>query len=252
MLHSVVLKDRTTQTELIKRAVALQNEMVTRGARSSLAVKRAADKARIKLIKEIQLMFPDWPEGKPYPNQAKVRLLKSLTEKWKPVDKLLRDEGLNSIQFGVNEAHNTVTRELGFTPETADLAAEFMSEFDLLLKTVQPKDFKVVSDILTTGLIKGEGYFKLSSDLMKAVDITEYKAKRIVRTEMTRAFHGQKMVNYEGAGVERVRHWNPRACNVCDPFHDKVYKLGNNPSVPIHPHCRCTTIPVSEKTKVTG
>lgn len=55
---------------------------------------------------------------------------------------------------------------------------------------------------------------------------------------------------YKDAGVQKVQFWaaeDERTCETCGAMHEKIYPIEKAPILPLHPHCRCTWLPVLEE-----
>lgn len=81
----------------------------------------------------------------------------------------------------------------------------------------------------------------------KVMDIPDWRAEMISRTELSWAFNKSNMAAYSEAGVVKVK-WiavlDNRTCPTCRGYHDKEFDLSNLPAIPAHPRCRCTTVAV--------
>lgn len=75
-------------------------------------------------------------------------------------------------------------------------------------------------------------------------------ADRIVRTEVQRVLNDGQRQTYKDRGYTRVE-WHvaddDRLCDECEPLDGKIFDIEDAPSV-IHPSCRCTFVPVLDKT----
>jgi|GEM_PF-4194542 len=240
-----------TQKDWIERAIEAQDYIAKMGGLVSLGVQKAASEARKQIIRELKKAHPNKKEDEPWPDSVKSRILKRIETDWKEVERARSNGIVGVIRKAVEKGNLEAAEMTKSAPLEATIAAEFIGNFNLFLKTVDARDYARVKGILQTGLIKGDSYFRIASHLKKEVGITAYESKRIARTEMSRAFHNQKMILYKERGVTKVKHYNPRACKLCDPYHNKVFYLGDNPSIPLHPHCRCVTVPINDHVKVT-
>lgn len=77
----------------------------------------------------------------------------------------------------------------------------------------------------------------------KVMNIPDWRAEMISRTELAWAFNKSNRYAYEEAGVVKVRYLavlDNRTCPTCRGYHNKVFDLHDAPTVPNHPSCRCT------------
>lgn len=110
-----------------------------------------------------------------------------------------------------------------------------------------------ISRVLADGLLAGESADKVARDLVGRVDkIGKHRATLLARTEIIRAHHVATIAEYRLLGVDEVEvqaEWltakDARVCDICRPRNKKRYSLDEvEPMIPVHPQCRCTTIPV--------
>lgn len=107
-----------------------------------------------------------------------------------------------------------------------------------------------VETTITTGLLNGSSVPQMAAQLREFTDKANYVTERLVRTETAHFMAlGQKDA-YEAAGLNRYRFLaalSERTCEVCGGLDSQVFNVAdardgyNYP--PIHPNCRCTTIP---------
>ncbi|WKV24098.1 head morphologies protein [Bacillus phage PSYJ-YH] len=104
-----------------------------------------------------------------------------------------------------------------------------------------------LNSILEEGISKGWNLQKYRNNLRKVTDFTIYEANRIARTETARvATEGAKrsFKEYDVERVEWVSTLEKRTCQRCASLHGKKFVMGQEPPLPLHPHCRCVLIPV--------
>jgi len=75
------------------------------------------------------------------------------------------------------------------------------------------------------------------------------RAIGIVRTEVTRLAN-QGAVEYykvnDIANIKWVASFGDRTCPDCEALNGQIFKIGEEPEIPLHPMCRCTYAPVVE------
>lgn len=101
---------------------------------------------------------------------------------------------------------------------------------------------------LTEGLLSGEGIPKLARAIREAVDgIGRARAETMARTETLFAINQGTVIRYGQAGVKEVRFLaglDERVCEECESLHGEIFPIGEEPTLPLHPNCRCTWVPV--------
>ena len=106
---------------------------------------------------------------------------------------------------------------------------------------------------LTQSMILGEGIPQITDRINKGIDTARYNAERVARTETKRVTYCAHDDLYKDTGVEELRYrcangGDSRTCQYCRADNDKVFKRGEEPTLPRHPNCRCVYIPVVSDT----
>ena len=95
-----------------------------------------------------------------------------------------------------------------------------------------------------------EGELKLGvSGLPILSRSADKRAIGIVRTEVTRLANAGAVKYYKENGVNSIKHvasFGNRTCEQCAALDGTIYKIGEEPGLPVHPLCRCTYSPVVE------
>jgi SPP1 gp7 family putative phage head morphogenesis protein len=85
--------------------------------------------------------------------------------------------------------------------------------------------------------------------LREALATTAYRAQRIARTEMLRAYRLGTLEIYRQSGVVKKWRWvaalSPRTCGVCLSYHGRVFDAES--VIFDHPNGRCVTVPVTDE-----
>ena len=106
--------------------------------------------------------------------------------------------------------------------------------------------------LLKQGLIQGKGARELARSLRTLCGVSQRNAERLMITELARVQIEAQKLSYEETDFEEYEYIaEPTACPVCkvmDGKHFKVAKMlpGEN-AAPMHPHCRCSTAPYSDR-----
>jgi SPP1 gp7 family putative phage head morphogenesis protein len=102
---------------------------------------------------------------------------------------------------------------------------------------------------LTQSMILGEGIPEITDRIIKDIDTSRYNAERIARTETKRVTYVAHDHAYEDMGVEELKYYtagmksSSTVCNICKADNGKIYKRGEEPTLPRHPNCKCVYIP---------
>ena len=106
---------------------------------------------------------------------------------------------------------------------------------------------------LTQSMILGEGIPQITDRINKGIDTARYNAERVARTETKRVTYCAHDDVYKDTGVEELRYrcangGDSRTCQYCRADNVKVFRRGEEPTLPRHPNCRCVYIPVVSDT----
>lgn len=106
---------------------------------------------------------------------------------------------------------------------------------------------------LTQSMILGEGIPQITDRINKGIDTARYNAERVARTETKRVTYCAHDDVYKDTGVEELKYrcangGDSRTCQYCRADSGKVFKRGEEPTLPRHPNCRCVYIPVVSDT----
>lgn len=110
---------------------------------------------------------------------------------------------------------------------------------------------KSLKETLTIGLVQGTSTKKMARELKDKMNSSFKNANRLVRTESNFVLGQSTNQFYKDNDVEMYEYYateDERTCDKCGVQHEKKFKVedmrvGVNYH-PLHPHCRCTTIPV--------
>lgn len=104
----------------------------------------------------------------------------------------------------------------------------------------------VINDGISTGKTITEMAVQLSNVMQQSFNVTH----RLVRTETINYLNRSAKLGYEKAGIKEVQWWaaeDERTCEICGANHGKEYDIDKTPILPCHPGCRCTWLPVVDK-----
>ena len=101
-------------------------------------------------------------------------------------------------------------------------------------------------------ILQGKNPKTFASDLMKRFDVSRANAESILLTETARIQAEVQTDSFMRAGYERYEYLAEiGACQKCAALDGKIFKLSEASYginlYPMHPHCRCSTVPDYEK-----
>ncbi|GAB2022431.1 hypothetical protein RyT2_15050 [Pseudolactococcus yaeyamensis] len=114
-----------------------------------------------------------------------------------------------------------------------------------------------LNTLLTQSIINGRHPNDVARALRRIFDVNQKQAERLMRTESARVHAECAVKSMEKNGVTWYE-WvaEPSACEICAPLDGKVFEVkgaefGNvkHPLFPLHPNCRCATIPAVKSDK---
>lgn len=107
---------------------------------------------------------------------------------------------------------------------------------------------------LTQSMILGEDMDKIADRIGANMNTSKYNAMRIARTETKRVTYVSQAEAWKAQGIKQVKYMaannggDSRTCDYCRSLHGNKYTLGEEPSLPRHPNCRCWYVPVTPDT----
>ncbi|MEG0839864.1 MAG: minor capsid protein [Hydrogenoanaerobacterium sp.] len=116
--------------------------------------------------------------------------------------------------------------------------------------THRPTLARYLNRIVTTGFIEGSSGENMTAQLGKAMDMSAYEARRLIRTECSQVSSRANLLAYKENCTERFEflavldYKTSERCRVIDGkiFNLSEAKIGIN-MPPLHPFCRSTTVP---------
>ena len=107
---------------------------------------------------------------------------------------------------------------------------------------------------LTQSMILGESIPEIADRINKNIDTSKYNAERVARTETKRVTYCAHNDAYEDMGVDELKYYTAgmksasKVCDTCKADEGKIFKRGEEPTLPRHPNCKCVYIPVVSDT----
>lgn len=110
-----------------------------------------------------------------------------------------------------------------------------------------------LNDLLLKGLQQGKTPTEIAVSLHNLMGKSFNDCHRLVRTESMHYLNSATLQRYRDEGVEYVQVWaaeDERTCDTCGSYHEKIYPIEQCPTLPFHPNCRCTILPVTDEKKI--
>lgn len=110
---------------------------------------------------------------------------------------------------------------------------------------------KQLNRIVTSGLLSGKDWRKMSKEIQRQMDVGKFAANRLIRTEVAYMNEQSSIASMQDNGTEAVEilaTLDKRTSQICQKKDGDIVpideiKIGvNHP--PFHPHCRSTSVPV--------
>lgn len=82
----------------------------------------------------------------------------------------------------------------------------------------------------------------IKSEIEKTFNTSAYNAKRLVETEVSRCHISAFERFCRETGVKKLKYnaiLDKHTCSDCKEYDGKIYEFGKQPSLPMHPMCRC-------------
>lgn len=102
-----------------------------------------------------------------------------------------------------------------------------------------------IKDAVSTGLVRGSGWPRVSRDIREATGLLRSRADMIAVTELHNAAADSRAMTYLERGVEyviRLVTIDDRTCPVCGARSGEITRLADTREV-LHPRCRCILNP---------
>ena len=117
---------------------------------------------------------------------------------------------------------------------------------DRVWKNAEGFNARVMEDVESL-VIAGKNPADVKKKLMEDYGVSWNEADRLVRTESSRAYNKAAQDSYISAGVEESEYLaESDCCDICREFKGKRFRTETFPTLPMHPNCRCTIVPIVE------
>lgn len=204
--------------------------------------------------------------GTATPSLSQVHRLKKLnTLKSKLEDRIknltndIEKKALNNIQDGMKDIYKNIATELDMIDfsEVPERTMKQILNTPWLGSSFSQKLWGNASilannlnDILTIGLTQGKTVTQIAIELNNRMNKGFNSCHRLIRTETMHYFNESAKRAYKDSNIQKLEYLtahDERTCKVCGPLDGKIYDADKFPTLPIHPNCRCTVLPVIEE-----
>lgn len=201
--------------------------------------------------------------------RARLTRLQAMKEKLNVECKKLADIQVRDIEKGLISTANTayyrtmfdIQKRLGVGFSFAEIPTRQIEE--ILKNNWSGKHFskriwsntdKLASELehtLTKGFMTGASIQRMSKDIATKMEVGEYAATRLIRTETTYVANSAELEAYKEAEVEKIMYLatlDLRTSDICREHDHKIIPLSEAVSgeniPPLHANCRSTTIEI--------
>lgn len=191
-----------------------------------------------------------------YKSHHLERLQKNYEDIIESIGKQTQENAAATMRQGFQSVYGNVREALGdidFSLPNKKLMTELLekpwrgNDFSHRLWANQKLLATTLNDQLRIGLQQGKAVTEIAVNLSNIMGSGFNEAHRLVRTETMHYLNMAALRGYKDSGVQFVQFWaaeDERTCPECRQYHGKIYPIDKAPILPIHPHCRCTYLPV--------
>ena len=217
-----------------------------------------------KFLKEVRSLGLELPENYQWRVNREEFLQAQLWLELQKLGVFERTRGSEVFEKVIRNAHEATMRDYGVSFSTMNdsavrrmLDAKFAGEnFKTRIDERSGKTFEQIKNRLAMGLAKGEGVDKMVRSIRDAFGGSEWKAERLVRTEVNHFENASEIEAYRELGIEWfefMAYLDGRTSEICRELDGKKIRVrdavyGENVP-PCHPNCRSTIVAVFEGEK---
>lgn len=169
--------------------------------------------------------------------------------------RFLQDGYMEEVQFQAGILADTVAspKQLGNVAEAIINAPFKGATWSEKIWTRQNTLRTILQEEIRGAILKGRNPIELIPKLRKEFEVSYQQARRLAITEYARVQSEVQKASMKANGFEKYVYLaESRACRICASKDDKIFLVdemtpGKN-CAPMHPHCRCSTAPVVDKT----
>jgi SPP1 gp7 family putative phage head morphogenesis protein len=187
-----------------------------------------------------------------------LKVLQALDEAWKTVEEdktySFQNSLINAYQaagaFAFEQVKEQPAVAVSFDFVHSGVKQDLEQNAGTRIKSIEETTRQMLAKQLSHAYENAESTSQWMDRIQSVMDIPDWRAEMIARTETSFAFNKANMNAMQEAGVAKVRYvavLDNRTCPTCRGYaadNNGVYDINDAPDVPNHPNCRCTTIPI--------
>lgn len=158
--------------------------------------------------------------------------------------------------YAVSQQMNVASTFARIDPQTVEkiLAAPWLgSEFSSRIWADKDKLTRELMQTLSRGFVRGDSLDRMTKEFAKHMGVSESRAATLIHTESAHMAAEAAEQGYRETGVQSYRFeaaLDLKTCAVCGALDQREFPLAEHETginyPPLHPRCRCTTVPVTE------
>lgn len=158
--------------------------------------------------------------------------------------------------YAVSQQMNVASTFARIDPQTVEkiLAVPWLgSEFSSRIWADKDKLTRELMQTLSRGFVRGDSLDRMTKEFAKRMGVSESRAAVLIHTESAHMAAEAAEQGYRETGVQSYRFeaaLDLKTCAVCGALDQREFPLAEHETginyPPLHPRCRCTTVPVTE------
>lgn len=158
--------------------------------------------------------------------------------------------------YAVSQQADVASTFARIDPQTVEkiLAVPWLgSEFSSRIWADKDKLLRELTQTLSRGLVRGDSLDRMTKEFAKRMGVSESRAATLIHTESAHIAAEAAEQGYRETGVQSYRFeaaLDLKTCAVCGALDQREFPLAEHETginyPPLHPRCRCTTVPVTE------
>ena len=158
--------------------------------------------------------------------------------------------------YAVSQQADVASTFARIDPQTIEkiLAVPWVgSEFSSRIWAGKDKLTRELMQTLSRGFVRGDSLDRMTKEFAQRMGVSESRAATLIHTESAHMAAEATMRGYRETGVKSYRFeaaLDLKTCSVCGALDQREFPLAERETginyPPLHPRCRCTTVPVTE------
>ena len=158
--------------------------------------------------------------------------------------------------YAVSQQMNVASTFARIDPQTVEkiLAVPWLgSEFSSRIWADKDKLTRELMQTLSRGFVRGDSLGRMTKEFTQRMGVSESRAATLIHTESAHMAAEAAEQGYRETGVKSYRFeaaLDLKTCAVCGALDQREFPLAEHETginyPPLHPRCRCTTVPVTE------